>query len=350
MLGLGACDVAKPDAERGSGPDVRLVDAFPLGGCGIENHDCEVPTNGVLAFRFDRFLDPATVSRQAIRVFTGDPERSPQGILFDVTYDPIERVVEYTPSANNSFEAGALYTYELLVPDAPGEPGIRAFDGAPLAEGDLPLRGSFIVSGLPLIKLEQPVPTCADIVQHVFSDELGGCAGASCHRSFDNVAAGNPVGDAPHGLWLDSRANLKNTAIGRIARQTEVGDVSGGEPELHGARFGVRMALIDTGEAGPGASYLLYKLLRNPLNYEPCTHGSGPFCTDDSPELSSHRLLPLHRHQTLRPTQDELTRLREWFVRGEPMPLDPNNQGLSVGLGGLRAVSAFIAAGADCGQ
>jgi hypothetical protein len=108
------------------------------------------------------------------------------------------------------------------------------------------------------------------------------------------------------------------------------------------------MALIDPGS--PGDSYLLYKLLRNPKNYDACDPSGqgGPFCTAASDLKSSHRVLPLRNHQSLRPSDDELTRLREWFVRGDPMPLDPANQGLGVGLSGLRAVSAFIAAGADC--
>lgn len=346
-LALGACDVAKPEAERASGPDVRLVDAFPPDGCGIDNVDCEMPTNGVIALRFDRFLNPASVSRAAIRVVTGDPKVSPQGILLNVVYDPVERVVEYRPKPGYAFQRGALYSYELLVPELPGDPGIQAFDGAPIAAGDAPLRGSFIVSGLPLLSPEVPTPTCADIVEHIFSDELGSCASASCHRSFDNIAAGKPVGDAPHGLWLDSRANLRATAIGHIARQTETGDRAGGSAEQRPVRFGSRMALIDPGN--PGASYLLYKLLRNPRNYEPCgAADQAPFCTDESPTTSVHRMLPLRNHQSLRPSDDELARLREWFVLGDPMPLDPTNQGLRVGLSGLRGVSAFIAAGAHC--
>lgn len=349
-LALGACDVAQPDAARGVGPDVRLLGAYPSDGCGIGvDPDCTMPTNGSIVLRFDRFLNPASVNRQAIRVYSGDPSNF-GGLLFNVAYDPVERVVEFRLAGGNAYEPGALYHYELVVPQSPDDYGIQAFDGAPLAADDERLQASFRVADAPVaLRAEPAPPSCAEIVSHVFSEELGACATASCHRSVANVVAGEDVGAAPHGLWLDSRANLQSTAIRRVARQTETGDESGGNAELRGSRFGVRMALIQPGS--PGGSYLLYKLLRNPENYEPCgAVGRGPFCTDADPHVSSHPALPLGKRQTVAPSAEELTRLREWFVRGDPMPLDPRGVGLNVGLDGLRAVSAFIADGADCSQ
>ena len=346
-FGLGACDVATPDAPSGRGPEVRLVDAFPSDGCGVgSNADCEMPTNGTLAFRFDRFLNPASVNRQAIRVYSGDPKVFP-GLLFNVVYDPVERVVEFRLADGYSYKPGTLYHYKLLVAETPNDFGIQAFDGAPLVAGDAPLEASFSIADGPAELPVESAPSCADIVSHVFSEELGNCATASCHRSFGNIRSGQDLGGAPYGLWLDSRANLAATAIGRVARQTELGDVSGGLAEERSPRFGVRMALIDP--KNPGGSYLMYKLLRSPANYEACgPAGSGPFCTDADASVSSHRLLPLRRRQSVRPSDEELARLREWFVRGDPMPLDPAGRGLNIGLDGLRAVSAFIADGASC--
>lgn len=306
-----------------------------------------MPTNGTIALRFDRFLNPATVNRQALRVYTGDPDFSP-GILFDVEYDPVERVAEFHPASGYEYAPDALYHYELVVAETPDDYGIQAFDGAPVARDGLPLRASFITGSGP----EEPpprevAPSCADIVEHVFSDELGGCASASCHRSFGNLVNGVDLGAPPHGLWLDSRQNLAATAIGRIARQTDLADSSGGVPAERPARFGVRMALIDPNNSG--GSYLMNKLLANSKNYEPCgPAGRGPFCTDADPHRTVHPLLPLGRGQSVAPAPEELERLRAWFVRGAPMPLDPKGFGLSVGLDGLRAVSAFIGAGADC--
>lgn len=307
-----------------------------------------MPTNGTLAFRFDRFLNPATVNRQAIRVYTGDPRFSP-GLLFNVVYDPVERVVEFRLAEGYAYQPRTLYHYQLLVADGPSDFGIQAFDGAPLAVGDLPLKASFVTGDGPAELPLESAPSCADIVSHVFSEELGNCTTASCHRSFGNVSNGKDLGGAPYGLWLDSRTNLAATAIGHIARQTDLGDEAGGLPEARGPRFGVRMALIDP--KNPGGSYLMYKLLRSAANYDACGPvGSGPFCTDADASVSSHALLPLRRRQTVRPSDEELARLREWFVRGEPMPLDPREQGLNVGIDGLRAVSAFIAAGASCAR
>lgn len=349
-LALGACDVATPDPPRAIGPDVQLLAAFPRNGCGIgADPDCTMPPNGRIVLRFDRFLNPATVNRQAIRVFSGDPATSP-GLIFNVVYDPVERVAEFRLASGYRFQPGALYRYELVVPRAADDYGIRAFDGAPIAEGDAPLGASFIVDTSDVEEPpDLPPPTCSDIVKHVFSSELGNCTGARCHRSSGNVVDGKDVGAAPHELWLDSRANLLHTAVGRVARQTEVGDVSGGPPLERGERFGVRMALIDP--KNPGGSYLMYKLLRNPQNYEPCgATGGGPFCTPADASVSGHLWLPLAKHQSLRPSAEELERLHEWFVRGQPMPLDPDGRGLSLGLDGLRAVSDFIAAGADCSE
>jgi len=346
-LGLVACDVARPEPERGRGPDVHLIDAFPADGCGLDASTCVMPTNGTIALRFDRFLDPATVSRDAIHVYTGDPD-----ILgtapFDVSYDPIERVVEFRLEEGREYSPETLYHYELPVPRKAGDAGIRAFDGAPLAEADVPLRGVFLTGDTGSeVPSRPPPPSCADIVEHVFSTELGACATGRCHRSSGNFGSGIELGGAPYGLWLDSRANLRATAIDRVARETEVGDLSGALPDQNPARFGVRMPLIDPNN--PGNSYLLYKLLYKPENFERCAApGQGPLCTDDSPRVSAHLDLPLARHGSVVPAPEELERLREWFVKGEGMPLDPDGRGLSLGLGALRAVASFIAAGADC--
>jgi hypothetical protein len=110
------------------------------------------------------------------------------------------------------------------------------------------------------------------------------------------------------------------------------------------------MPIIDP--KNPANSYLLYKLLRQPKNFEPCTAGaSSPLCDgdQDDPCVTNYPLIPLADGECLQPSADESTRLREWFVRGDPMPLQ---RGLerSVRISGLRAVSAFIAAGADCSE
>ena len=301
-------------------------------------------TNATLSLRFDRFLSPGSANRQALRVYTGDPSTS-GSIPFDVSYDPVERVVQYRMPPGYSLEPNVLYQLELAVPVSASDSGFRAFDGAPLAEGDVPLRGSFFTGTGPVEQPTTRAPGCADIVEQVFTAAPASCASSNCH--FSMSAQG-----APHGLWLDGRANFRATAINRVARQTELGDRSGGPPLERPLRFGVHMPLVQPGN--PGNSYLLYKLLRGEQSYEPCLadpdapSASSTFCQEPAEACISEYLdIPLKDGECLAPSDAERERLREWFVRGEPMPI-ARPVGRSLGLQQLRAVSRFIATGANC--
>ncbi|HEX2870171.1 MAG TPA: hypothetical protein VHP33_02920 [Polyangiaceae bacterium] len=348
---LGGCDIAAPDPPSATGPAVHVVGVYPGDGCGVgPDPDCTVPLNPTLTFRFDRFLDPVSASRQAIRVYTGDPMTSPGPPPFAVSYDPVERVVEYRTPPGYALLPNTLYQLELVVPNGVDDAGFRAFDGAPLAEGELPLNGSFLTGDAVVDQPLSPAPSCAEIVGG--ADSLfKTCVGAACHQKGDNAVGGKAVADAPHGLWLDTPKRFTLSAVGRIARETEVDAQSGGSPTERGPRFGVGLALVDA--RNPGGSYLMYKLLRNPSNFEPCPQGStAPFCSElADPAETTHPQLPLGRGELVTPPPEELERLREWFVRGDPMPR-PRADGkpLSVHLQGLRAVSRFIAAGADCDE
>jgi hypothetical protein len=329
---------------------VHLLGIYPKDGCGVgDSPDCTVPTNVTLTLRFDRFLNPATVNRQAIRLYTGAPKVAIGAPPFEVSYDPIERVVEYRTPPGYALVPHVLYQLELVVPEGPDDFGIRAFDGAPLAESDIPLHGSFFTSDESVDMPSEPSPSCADILgkgSSVFST----CTGAECHQQGGNAVGGLAVGDAPYGLWLDSARHFTLTAVDRVARETETGDQSGGAPTPRGPRFGVQMALVDP--RNPGGSYLMYKLLRNPSNFEPCPTGSSlAVCAQEAdPAVSAHAGLPLPAGELITPPPAELTRLQEWFVRGAPMPRPRGDERpLSVHLQGLRAVSRFIAAGASCG-
>lgn len=350
--------MSEPDPPRAIGPEVHLVAAYPAHGLGLDcagdaPDDCGVPVNATLTLRFDRYLDPASVNRQAIRVFTGDPANSP-AIPFDVRYDPVERVVEYRMPTGYSFARRAVYQFELVLPEGPADFGIRAYDGAPLVPGEVPLELTFRTSAAAVAQPQDLAPSCEQIVREVLAfEKLGNCASSECHRSGNSARGG-----APEGLWLDGRHNLRITAIGRVAHETEFGDSSGVALQ-NSPRFGVQMPIIDA--KSPGNSYLLYKLLRNPKNFEPCAEaeptqagqpapGRSPVCdTPADPSVSLYENLPLSDGETLLPSEDERTRLREWFVRGEPMPF-PRGAQQGVSLQGLRAISAFIAAGADCSE
>jgi hypothetical protein len=337
---VSGCDLGRPEAS-GLGPNLHLVGVFPPDGCGVgPDPECTVPTNSPLTLRFDRFLDPVTAVRQSLQVYPADPALGVP-FTFDVAYDPIERVVEYRVPPGAAYKPHTLYQVELLVPEAASDPGFRAFDGAPLAETKLPVRFSFLTADAPAELAEPPpVASCDAVVKQVFGT-LGHCATLACHRQGGD---GADLLEAPHQLWLEDRSHFALSAIGRVAKQTDLGDVSGGPSTPRGPRFGVRMALVEP--SNPGASYLLYKLLLGPANFSPCDPESGPAVCSAAvdPPTSTHQLLPLGPGERLEPSADELARLREWFVRGEPMP----RGGGSVTLEGLRALSGFIAAGARC--
>ena len=75
------------------------------------------------------------------------------------------------------------------------------------------------------------------------------------------------------------------------------------------ARFGDDMPRVDPGNAGN--SYLVYKLLVNARNHPESGEDEGvpdPWLGGMSPAGP--------------PSLDELSRLRSWFVRGDPMPID----------------------------
>ena len=137
-------------------------------------------------------------------------------------------------------------------------------------------------------------PTCRD-----GGDLLGGsppalfrpCTYGGCHGPSEG--SGTDGSTLAMGLDLSSLEGLRATALGVTAHQTQVGE----DPELSEAspaRFGRTMPLIDPGN--PGNSYLVYKLLINPLNH-PRSDGALPGWLDD-----------------------ELGRLRNAFAIGLPMP------------------------------
>lgn len=345
-----SCDVGGPRPLAGAGPALHIISITPEPEQGFEcepgeRDSCGVPINATLRVRFDRYLDPSTANRQGIRVYTGDPEVSPV-IPFLVRYDPLERVVTYAMPEGFSFAESTLYRVEFPVPEEPDDFGFRAYDGAALEEGSVPLEFGFFTGNFRVSEPPLRAPSCEQIVREVFARPLGNCQSAQCHASEENE-----FGAAPHGLWLDRRVHVRATAIGRVARQTEIAPQSG-VPLEDSPRFGAAMPIIDAGN--PGNSYVVYKLLLGQQNFLPCSTSGAPLtCSEaDDPCRSIYPALALPEDDCLAPSPQERARLREWFVRGEPMPIQRNDSGdpvpRSVGLQGLRAVVDFIAAGADC--
>jgi hypothetical protein len=93
-------------------------------------------------------------------------------------------------------------------------------------------------------------------------------------------------------------------------------------------RFGVNMPIIDPER--PDNSYLMYKLLLRPEAYLP---GGADDCVEPG--------------SCVPPEPAELERLREWFVRGDPMPQAGPGESF-VDHDALATIQAFIAGGAAC--
>ena len=302
-----------------------------------------------ITLRFDRYLRASTAVRQSISVYAGDPSKS-IGLLRP-EYDMVERVVVYR--LTSFLEPGTLYTVEVLSANSPAAYGFQAFDGAPLEGGAVPLKFYFFTQRnrdwLPQLPLE-PVPSCERILE-IFA--RAGCADGGCH--------GGAIPSA--GLLLDGPQSFNETALNQVARQTEIGAVVG-VPLQDPVRFGLQMPIVDPGQ--PANSYLVYKLLRGEFSY-----WLGP---DDPGSCSSRYTVGLGP-DCVPPPESELTRLREWFVRGAPMPPPgdvpsppsgsagaPGSAGAAGAAGAssvtategfvfrpeLREIQRFIAGGASC--
>jgi hypothetical protein len=137
------------------------------------------------------------------------------------------------------------------------------------------------------------------------------------------------------GLALDSGPAIAETAVGRVARETDTGP-TGGKPVVDPPHFGHGMPVITPGH--PAGSYLLYKLLVNPLNYG-----------DQASRCETAHAVPLPSSACV-PGASELESLQERFVALEPMPL---NGSLAGEMADLRRLQSFIRGGAqtaDCAE
>lgn len=312
---------------------------------------CGFPVNAAIELRFDRYLAHETAVRQSISLYTGRPENQ---IFLQPEYDVVERVVRYQP--RGPLAANVLYTVDITPPKKDSPFGFRAFDGAPLAPGPVPLSFSFYTSDEVLPDPPPCQPSCSTIADRF---QQGGCASNGCHSTREDPDAcapgraldhnGECVGVPRMGLVLQSPGEIALSAIQRVAHETETG-ASGGVSLVNPVRMGVQMPLIDPQR--PGNSYLLYKVLLRPANFH-----SLP---DDqlSPEDRARRAACTPVYRSLRPgdqpreaSAEERERLREWFVRGQGMPLvsRTGDQGTSpVTFDWLHELQAFIAAGAVC--
>jgi hypothetical protein len=294
---------------------------YPEDGAGLECHDdspssCGVPRDAAIEVRFSRFLLPSTATRQSIGVFTRFPDL---GVFLSAEYDLVERVVTYRPFGA-PWEPGVLYTVRIPFPTEDAPDGFRAFDGVPLEGDGEELRFSFRTArDAPATTSSDAPPSCRDVL-NIFG--AAGCAGAQCHAGSEPAA----------GLLLDSGQGLVDTAIRRVSHEAETGPEVG-RPLVTPGRFGTQMPIIEPGN--PSNSYLMYKVLINPANY-----GAGDDCVS-AHDVGQTDGCPL-------PSEREVSRIRDAFVRLDPMP--PNERALP-SIAALRQIADYIAAGAsldDC--
>lgn len=272
--------------------------------CGLTSaDDCGVPRNTTIELRFDRYLLPSTAVRQSIAIYSGSEEVS---LFSQPVYDVVERVVIFRPLGE--LAPGARYTVELRQPKEDDDFGFRAFDQAPIAEGDVPLSFDFRTKKTPPSAAEVDAARDKELdpenkfakncdVFPALGPKQAGCATPTCHG-----------GETPRmGLKLGGLGGLTSTAIGEVAHQTESG-AQAGVPLRNPPRMGVNMPVIEA--KNPANSYLLYKLLINPSNF----NGSpGIGC-------ESVHSVPLPPGVCPEPTREEVERLTGYFVRGLPMP------------------------------
>jgi hypothetical protein len=298
-----------------------------------------VPLNSPIEIRFDRHLFPSTAIRQSIRVYAGTPQNS---VFFEPEYDVIERVVKFDPVGN--LFPDIVYTLEFVTRAEGGTEGFRAFDGADLEESDaVPLKFNFRTGSQAEEQDTPAVPSCREVLERALPSFT--CGRAGCHNpaSTDGCPAssardssdptGPCIGVPRMGMDLSTATGLVTTAIRVVAHQTEIG-AQGGVALRNPSRFGVQMPRIDPGS--PGNSYLLYKLLRTASHYARAT--------DPDACISDHRVA-LPEGQCLPPSEAESARLRDWFLRGQPMPL---KQDLPYNRDQLITLQRWIAGGAVC--
>ncbi|WP_437947287.1 hypothetical protein WME98_41905 [Sorangium sp. So ce296] len=336
------CDVGEASYQTIDAPPVHLIEARATTGLDQNYQPVRTPlapdgstlvlSTASFVLKFDRFLLPGSVSGAvgpeslcvsgdlAKQVLTYADCVNP--IPLAPTYNPVQREVIFRQiEGMPGLVPGTRYVLWVLGPvDDAAPSGIRAFDGAPLAESqrveftvaatnppeampERQPRGDFYcqqdlecIGRTPECLGEPPAdPTCFPCVKGA-AKLLNACAG--CHSDANAAAGLNLSVAALDPAVQQFRYNriepLYDTAIGHAAHQTQMGErahVGEKTPE----RFGRAMPLIDPGN--PGNSYLLYKII------------VGQSAVDPS--------LPADQAERLR---EEIERLRAAFVMGLPMP------------------------------
>jgi len=341
---IAGCDVGDPEYQPVDAPAVQSLNALatlslnddgtPTEPAVLVENATAVVTSTSLRLRFSRFLLPSSISRQAfcLRSDTADVATfvdCANGVFLQPSYDPVKREVVLRQEAGVRLATDTLYKLTVLQATTDGECsteeptacGVRAFDRAAL---DKAYAYSFTTAETsPENAVDESAPPAVFCNPEGSFDgaafALSGCAYSPCH-------APAPALGAAEGLDFSGISNgddlypTSSTAINRVAHGTQMGGRADDIEETP-ARFGRAMPIIDAHDPGtagsPGNSYLMYKLLV----------GSA------AKELSSD----------IRPSDEEIARLRASVVVGMPMP---GNSDTGMSETRLLNISNWIARGA----
>lgn len=295
-----------------------------------------VPSSS-LRLRFDRFLLPSSITRQAVclRADLGDVATYTEcsgGVFLQPAYDPVRREVVLRQEPGSRLALDTVYKLTLFVPtieggctsEDPASCGIRAFDRAPLEEA-YTFTFKTVATDPGDVPDETPPPADFCGPDEGVRFTLAGCAYARCHApETKEDGLGAAAGLDLSGLVAGDTYPLSVTAINQVAHQTQMGERAD-DPEETPARFGRAMPIIDAYDPGtsgsPGNSYMLYKLLTGPN-------------VEDAPD-------------DVRPSDEEIARLRASVVVGLPMaPEAPLDSDPARSAAKLLALSNWIARGA----
>jgi hypothetical protein len=337
LCAVAGCDIGGPAAEP-VGPPLRVLaievtTQAPGAAPGVgervslaaDGTTRPLPTTAIHV-RVDRYLDPGSVSRQALclvsstAVVTTDDECNGD-VLLRPTYDPIQRVASFyldpAPLAPATFYRVTLFG---------GEDGLRSFDGVPL-EGIFALEFT-TADAVPDAPVEAPptgplwcgTPECLaacgerDTLCRQNCSIRGGplffCASAGCH----SVVEGN--GPAAMGLDLSSGGAVQATAIGHVAHGTQRG-AGAAEADVSSIAFGRAMPIIQPGD--PGRSYLLYKIAASALEEK------TPAAEGEKDRLREGLVvgMPMPPQVYTPPSADQLDHLVRWIAAGADVSVCP---------------------------
>ncbi len=271
-----------------------------------------LPVDGTIVLQFDRYLNPATITRQSF-IVTDASGQPLQGAL--VTYDPIALTVSLanpnTPGSGTSAATPWLtqgQSYKLFVPVSGSSTdlsGLRAIDNAPLdpATGPIELAFNVVAKGAP--SSTKTMRFCGDILP-IFANKCSGQLG--CHGPDDNA-------DPAAGMYLTSAEGVAATAIGRISQASNTSGIAG-QAVPPNRVFGLNFPIIDPGHAA--TSWLMYKIAMAPAPDNSLVTDAPLKCPDAAGKSAPPQSVGI-KTSAYPPSADEQAVLSD-AILGRPMP------------------------------